>query len=301
MDNQPHRFAIRALCLLMPVLLVLCGAQAEETSHTAILDGIKIHYRDIGKKSALPLIFIHGLACDSSFWDGQIETFADTYRIIAIDLPGFGKSDKPQDIAYTQHLFAQAVKTVMEMADVRQPVLIGHSMGYTVARQFLIDYPGEARALVNVDGALVRIPDDAQKLEQWKQQMKGFSTLFTEPNRLVKMIGFIDGLFSEKTPESVRKVVRNAMLTADAYATASAVNEFANPTQWTEKSFNVPALILYAEHPEGYPDLKEYFQKIFPNSRFQQWNDVGHFIMLDQPERFNMVLGDFLKALQHIP
>jgi pimeloyl-ACP methyl ester carboxylesterase len=73
--------------------------------------------------------------------------------VIALDLPGHGQSDKPQ-IAYTMDLFANAIDAVMRDAKVERAVLVGHSMGTPVARQFYRKYPQKTLAIVIVDGGL---------------------------------------------------------------------------------------------------------------------------------------------------
>ncbi len=150
----------------MKKLVLLCGtalivlsaaasmaAGAESLLRTASFDGVEVSYMDEGPGDALPVVFIHGWACTGDFWRFQTSALRDRYRVIALDLPGFGKSGKPHDRAYTLRFFARAVKAVIDHAGVKRPVLAGHSMGYGVAVQFLADYPGEARGLCNADGA----------------------------------------------------------------------------------------------------------------------------------------------------
>ena len=112
------------------VALVLCcffreclahRAKAQKTSapegqtHYAKLDGARIHYQSYGKGSEA-LVFIHGWTCNLDYWRDQVPDFAKRNRVIAIDLPGHGQSDKPQ-VAYSMDLFARAVDAVMRDAN----------------------------------------------------------------------------------------------------------------------------------------------------------------------------------------
>jgi len=133
------------------------SATAESRSTT--LDGIRIHYVNYGKGSDA-LILIHGWTMNLDNWRDQVADFAKRNRVIAIDLPGHGLSDKPQT-TYSMDLFARAVDAVMRDAKVKRAVLVGHSMGTPVARQFYRKYPEKTLAIVVVDGVLRPLGDKA--------------------------------------------------------------------------------------------------------------------------------------------
>ena len=263
---------------------------------TASLDGTEIRYRDSGVKDAVPLVFIHGWSCDASFWRFQIPFFAGDYRVIVPDLPGFGSSGKPQDKDYSLGYLARAVRAVTEAAGAERPVLIGHSLGYSVARQYLIDYPGTVRAVVNVDGAFHRIPEDPQALAEWKEQTGGMLALF-ENDREKAVREFIENTFYEKTPAELRKEISGVMSAADPYASVSALREMMRPEQWETRSFDVPALAVYAAAEYLPPDHEAYLKTVFPRLTYLEWDGVGHYMMLERPEEFNRTLRDFLGTL----
>src|ERR1700733_6270058 len=99
---------------------------------------IKVHYQDEGKgKDAV--VFVHGWTCDLNFWKGQFTAMPGT-RMIFVDLPGHGKSDKPK-VDYTMEYFARSIEAVMKDAGVKKAVLVGHSMGTPVIRNFYKFYP----------------------------------------------------------------------------------------------------------------------------------------------------------------
>src|SRR5215217_5851515 len=84
-------------------------------SQYAKLDGARIHYKSYGKGSRDALVLVHGWTCNLDNWREQIPEFAKRNRVIALDLPGHGQSDKPE-IAYTMDLFAKAIDAVMRDA-----------------------------------------------------------------------------------------------------------------------------------------------------------------------------------------
>ena len=123
------------------------------------LDGVRIHYVNYGKGDEA-LVLIHGWTCNLDNWRDQFADFAKRNRVIAMDLPGHGQSDKPQ-VTYSMDYFARAVDAVMRDAKVKRAVLVGHSMGTPVARQFYRKYPGKTLAIVIVDGSLRPFGDKA--------------------------------------------------------------------------------------------------------------------------------------------
>ena len=110
-----------------------------------LVDKHRVVYESRGSGEPV-LVLVHGWTCDRSLWEPQIIAFSAKYRVIAIDLPGHGESDKPEDVTYDSKLFAKAVLGVMDSASIRQAVLIGHSMGLPVIREVYAEAPGRVRA-----------------------------------------------------------------------------------------------------------------------------------------------------------
>src|SRR5262245_49467433 len=102
-------------------------------SRYAKCDDRKVHYKSLGKGETA-LVFVHGWTADLTSWRYQVPAFDGKVRLVLIDLPGHGKSDKPK-VDYTMDLFAKAVDAVMSDAGVKKAVLAGHSMRTPVAGQ----------------------------------------------------------------------------------------------------------------------------------------------------------------------
>src|SRR5262245_41584751 len=140
MTNFLRRCLIVALLVCLAVSLVQSpqASEAKPDDHFAKLDAMRVHYQNYGKgKDAL--VFVHGWTCNLTFWKANIPAFADQTRVIAIDLPGHGQSDKPQ-VTYSMDLFASAIDAVLRDAKVERATLVGHSMGTPVIRQFYRKY-----------------------------------------------------------------------------------------------------------------------------------------------------------------
>lgn len=267
-----------------------------EWKNTSV-DGMRVFYQDNGSKSGQTLLFIHGWGCDVSFWKRQIDAFSGQYRCIALDLPGFGQSDKPNNVAYTLGLFARAVKNVVDDSGASNIVLVGHSMGVAVARQYLVEHPDDAKAVVNVDGAVLFLPDDPTVMEAMAKEMAQAAQSYLGPEREKVLDEFVEGLFYGKTSEDIQKIVRRTMIAVDPYVGSSCMTEFFNSEWWKPQIFDLPCLALYAENPHGDPNVENNLRGEFPALIFELWTDTGHFLMMEKPERFNAALQKFLDAV----
>src|SRR5262249_37285928 len=123
-------------------------------SRYAKSDGVKVHYKSLGKGETA-LVFVHGWTADMTSWRYQVPAFDGKVRMILIDLPGHGKSEKPE-VEYTMDRFARAIDDVLTDAGVTKGVLAGHSMGTPVVRQYYRRYPKKVIGLIAVDGRLQR-------------------------------------------------------------------------------------------------------------------------------------------------
>src|SRR6266496_1083452 len=152
-------FIFASVMTLTARLEVSSNNSSNGESRFTMLDGARIHYVNYGKGSEA-LVLIHGWTMNLDSWRDQVSDFAKRNRVIVIELPGHGQSDKPQ-VTYSMDLFARAVDAVVRDAKVKRAVLVGHSMGTPIARQFYRKYPEKTLAIVIVDGPLRPFGDKA--------------------------------------------------------------------------------------------------------------------------------------------
>ncbi len=260
------------------------GPAMEAGSRFATLDGSRVHYKSYGKGREA-LVFVHGWTCDMNFWSGQIPSFEKRTRVIAVDLPGHGQSDKPQ-VAYTMDLFARAVDAVMRDAGVERAVLVGHSMGTPVIRQFYRKYPKKTLALVIVDGALQPFGD--------KKMMDTFIAPLRGPNYKEQAAKFIDGMMGPEVSAVLREQIKTSMLSGPQYVAISAMEAMAEESIWKQDRIDVPVLAVLAKSPFWPADNEQFVRSIAPNLDYQMWDGVSHFLMMEKPREFNEAVIAFL-------
>jgi pimeloyl-ACP methyl ester carboxylesterase len=270
--------------------LIVAASIADEKTPTgeskfAMLDGAKIHYVNYGSGSDA-LVLIHGWTQNIDSWRDQIPDFAKRNRVIAIDLPGHGKSDKPE-IKYSMDLFARAVDAVMQDAKVNRAVLVGHSMGTPIARQFYRKYPAKTLAIVIVDGPLRPFGD--------KAMMDQMIASFRGPNyreALAQLFG--GGMAGPTLPAEARARIKAASANTPQHVLVSAMEGMADPSIWGDDKINVPTLAFLAKSPFYPPNIEELNRGIAPNIEQSMWEGVGHWLMIDKPKEFNAAVVAFL-------
>jgi pimeloyl-ACP methyl ester carboxylesterase len=180
--------------------------------------------------------------------------------------------------------FANSIEAVMKDAKLQKAVLVGHSMGTPVARQFYRLYPDQTLGIVAVDGPLQPFGP--------KAQMEGFfGPLFNDyKNQSTK---FIDGLLGP-VRQDVKTEIRPVMLTAPDYVAVSAMKAMLDDSIWTNDQINVPVLAIMAKNPMYPANMEEGFRKVAPNLEFQMWDGVSHFLFMEKPKEFNAAVGAFI-------
>lgn len=130
---------------------------APHARSVAIGGGLRLHLYAAGPAAAPPLVLVHGLGDEADTWRRVFLPLAERWRVIAIDLPGFGRSDRPR-AAYTPVFFARALAGLLDALGIQRATLLGSSMGAAVAQRLALAAPGRVERLVLVGGALPVTP-----------------------------------------------------------------------------------------------------------------------------------------------
>jgi len=282
---------IRRIVIALFATSVLSGAalsQAKETppqDRFAKLDTMRVHYQNYGEgKDAV--IFIHGWSCNLNFWKANLPAFVNQSRVIAIDLPGHGESDKPQ-VTYSMDLFARAIDAVLQDAKVERATLVGHSMGAPVIRQFYRKYPDKTRALVIVDGSL-RPFSNPEQMKQFLDPLRGPD--YKKQAEL--LIGFmVQPVKDKKTQEEIKA----AMISAPQHVMVGAMDAMMDDAIWKEDKINAPTLAVMAKQPQWNAEYEKFVRELVPGIDYQVWEGVSHFLMMDEPQKFNDTVLAFMK------
>jgi pimeloyl-ACP methyl ester carboxylesterase len=269
--------------LLLASASFAVAKSADGESRFAKLGENKIHYKSYGKgKDAL--VLVHCWTCNLELWRDQIPEFSKRARVIALDLPGHGLSDKPQT-TYSMDFFAEAIDAVLKDAGVEHAVLVGHSMGTPVVRQFYRKYPQKTLALVIVDGAIRPFGTKEQR-EQFTAPLRG--PQYKEAG--LQMFAAMASTLSEADKERVR----NSFVSTPQYVMVSSMDAMGDDSIYATDKINVPVLAILAKSPFWPADTEQFLHSIAPDLSYQMWEGVSHFLFMDRPKEFNAAVITFL-------
>ncbi len=117
-------------------------------------NGLTVHVYDAGAATATPMLLIHGLGDEADTWRHVITPLSANRRVVALDLPGFGRSDKPER-SYTIPFFQNVVLELLDTLAIQRVVLVGHSLGAVLAHSIALNYSERVERLILIDGSLV--------------------------------------------------------------------------------------------------------------------------------------------------
>lgn len=141
----------------MPTIVMYPPAQLAPYARSIRAGGLNLHYYVAGPETAPALVLVHGLADEADTWRRVFLPLAERYRVIAPDLPGFGRSqlpDRPCSLAF----YAKSIAALLAALDIRRAALVGSSLGAAVAQRLALAAPRLITRLVLVAGCLPVAP-----------------------------------------------------------------------------------------------------------------------------------------------
>ena len=289
------RLAIFLLCILSASsVLAQTTTTTTKSGFFKTSDGVRIHYLEAG--SGRPLVFIPGWTMPAWIWQKQIDEFSKRYHVIAVDPRSQGESDQPS-YGHLPETRSRDYKELVDQLGLKRPVLIGWSMAcgelVKYAEQFGTDNIG---GLVLVDGFLADKPSPEMfaGISQWMNQL--------QQDRQKQADGFVRTMYKKPQPEDYLKRVADASAQVPADTAVVliydmfAVRDFSTGlTRLSAMKTNRPVLFIY--QPESQPSADYLKSKLGDKLQLERFEGVGHALFVDDPEKFNHVLEEFLQSL----
>lgn len=266
---------------------------ADTKEHFVSLGTNKVRYVTLGEGGPI-MVFIHCWGGNLNLWREQVPAFANQARLVLIDLPGHGQSDKP-NTAYTMDFLARAVVSVLREIGPEKAILLGHSMGAAVMCRVYQQASEKVAALVSVDGLLCRPPGTAE-------QSRMFIGQFCVPEYLTHAKKFISDFFPYPGTEKLRDEVLAEILVTPQYVMAGTAEGMVGTDQpdWALQTVGVPVLVLNARSPLWNDRFEHYVKTLSSRVDYRMFDGVGHFLMLEQPAKFNANLMEMLQKFDLI-
>ena len=293
--NGNAHFVLPAIAAALAAvsLLVGCGdkgkAPSPVSAATASTDGVRIYYQVRGSAST-SLVFVHGWSCDSTYWNAQVTYFSKHYRVVTVDLAGHGKSGLDRE-KWTIPAFGADVAAVVKKLDLKDVVLIGHSMGGDVVVEAAQLVPRRLKGLVLVDS--FRTLKTRLTEEQLDRFLRPFRSDFAKTTD-----GFVRRLFAPTAdPALVEKTAADMSSAPRRVALASLETLNRWRSDKLKQALGLVTVPIIAINSDMRPTDTGAFETAFSNFKFKIISGPGHFIMTEDPETFNQALTEAIKEL----
>ena len=274
-----------------------------ENSKFVSVDGARVHYQEFGDVSKPTLIMIHGYTASLYVWKTVAPMLADSgFHVVALDLLGFGYSDKPSWFDYAIASQARIVARFMNRLGIGRATLVGSSYGGAVAATLALDYPERVEKLVLVDAVsndnlrnhpilkLASIPGIGEAITPFLVDSRAFQrhrmrgTLAKANHKLI-------------TDERVEGILR-PLTAADAHHSLLATSRAwsANRIEQDAHLITQPTLIVWGEDDKVIPVDDGYtLHRSILNSRLVILKDCGHVPQEERSETFADLVTEFCR------
>ena len=258
--------------------------------HVELTDS-RIYYDDVGRGDVV--LLLHGLGLDLRMWDAQVPVLAERYRVVRLDLHGFGKSSRVTG----PYSHSEIIGELLGYLEIERAHVVGLSYGGQLAAEFVQAYPRRARSLVLVDTDISGLPlkrlgpslakifdagkTDVEAAKRLWLSHEIFAAAREQPSvlaRLEQMIGDYSGwIFANVGARFERKPKP--------------------PTAEVLQDLRLPALVVVGEHDlPDFQDMADEVVRRLPGARKVVLEGAGHLCNMEDPASFNRVLLEFLST-----
>ena len=276
----------KLLIVLALLSFVLTGCSGDDDNQARSFDGVRISY-DVGGKGEPVLVFVHGWSCSREYWKEQVGHFSKKHKVVTIDLAGHGRSGLSRK-DYTIEAFGKDVAAVAEKLNLNRIILIGHSMGGPVIVEAAGQMPDRVICLVGAD-TFHDIEKGYHSAEIEKIAIR------LEADFVKEAQNFVRQMFPPTTETELVEWVADRMSSADPEV---GINAFRNLGNYDLKSaaqkMEIPICSISADLWPMNLDANKKYAKSF---KLKLMPGVGHFVMLEDPEKFNKLLEEIIEEL----
>jgi pimeloyl-ACP methyl ester carboxylesterase len=262
------------------------------------VDGLKVYYKETGPQGAPALLLLHGFGSSLQAWDDWSLKLEQKYRVIRLDLPGFGLTGASPANDYSEEKDLAILTHFADKLGLEKFSVVGHSMGGKMAWSLAASQPERVQALV------LMAPDGFPETKD----------IGTKPYEVPAIMGIIKYVLPKYL---VRKSIEPAFVQADALSDAlvnryfdmlrapgvrGAILERSNQTIYTDpvprlKAIKAPTLLIWGEQDQMIPSTNaQSYANVLSNSTTVLVPKLGHLLQEEQPEKGLAAVMQFLDS-----
>lgn len=275
--------------LLCIVATPLVFAQAGKSDFFKTSDGVRIHYLESG--NGRPIVFIPGWTMPAWIWQKQIDEFSKKYHVIAVDPRSQGESDKPS-YGHLPETRARDYKELVDHLSLNKPVLVGWSMACNELLKYAEQFgTGDLGGLVLVDGYIADKPNP-----EFFEFMTGWMNLLQQ-DRQKQADPFVRSMFKKPQPEDLFKRLTAASMQVPADTAVVLIYNMIAVKDYSGGFAKITRPVLFAYQQTSGSSADFLKAKLGDKVRLERFDGDGHALFVDDPEKFNKMLEDYVHSL----
>ena len=259
-------------------------------------NGATLYYEDHG--DGAPIVFLHGGTAGLRYFEPQLTGLSDDYRTLAFDFRGHGRSEKTE-LGHTLPQHARDVREFLDQFGFDDVVLVGWSMGAIVTWEYVDQFGTDRiRGLVDIDMEPSPLKRDGYDYGSYEIEGLRDTLVDIQTNPLELLDQQIEALLKDPPSRELRTMMFDEGSRTPPPIAGAMLLELLRDYRDVLPEIDVPALVCAGadEKWRSVPAV-EYAAELTPNARFERFEESGHCLTVEEPERFNRVLSDFVALL----
>lgn len=277
----------------------LKSTYTDSESRFISLQEMNVHYR---REGAGPLVvLLHGTSSSLHTWEGWTRILIDTFRVIRLDLPGFGLTGPHPNHNYSMEMYTAFLREFLDSLQTGPIHLAGNSLGGQIAWEYAVRFPDHVRSLILLDAAGYPQPEETPLVMQLAQsRILSLFAQYLNPRFLVrKSLLEVYGNDALVTDSLVNRYTDLMLRKGNRKAFVQRVRQHGSPHQETIQEVSQPTLIMWGEQDEWIPVRDAYqFAENIPQARLRIYGGVGHLPMEEHPGRTGRDARNFLLQVE---
>jgi len=277
------------------------------SSHYTEVNNLRLHYLESAPPNpdpnTPPILLLHGFPTSSHLYRNILPTLAKTHRAIALDLPGYGLSDKPLDEKYNFKFYADILDAFLHALGIGNTHLCVHDLGGPVGLYWAIRNPGRVPKLIILNTLVYPETSWAVKLFLIAMKTPGLRDFLVSPKGIVGAMHFGVAhkarlnreVLTPYTAPFENPAARKALIKAGSGLGTRGLAKIARELPGYQTSIR----LIYGEEDRILPDVAKTMQRLqraHPKAELTAIPNCGHFLQEDEPEKVAKLIAEFLNT-----
>ena len=261
-------------------------------------NALNLHYLEAGEGD--PILLLHGFPTNAHLYRNIIPTLATTHRVIALDLPGYGLSDKPLDARYNFRFFTDTLNAFLDALDIPTTNLVVHDLGGPVGVYWAVHNPGRVNSIVLLNTLVYPETSWAVKLFLLSLRIPRLRDFVVSPKGIVgaMKLGVVHKerlnreVLTPYTAPFETPAARKALIKAGSGLSIKGLAQIKKKLP----SLEGPLRLIYGENDRILPDVAKTMRRIqrdCPTAELTALPGCGHFLQEDDPQRVADLIAEF--------